>query len=201
MFNLENPFWNALGKLCDFVILNILFILCSIPIFTIGASTTAMYTVLWKMAKDEGGTVVAEFFKAWKKNFKQATILWMILLPIGLLTVFEMYLLSKVETLGLSVLKYLFVTILFIWMMLVSYVFPVQGRFVNSIKGTLKNAFLRSFFHLFPWTIVIVVFNLLPWLLISGMFGGGLFVIQIILIAGFVVSAWINACIFEKKIF
>ena len=66
-----------------------------------------MYTVLWKMAKDEGGTVVAEFFKAWKKNFKQATILWMILLPIGLLTVFEMYLLSKVETLGLSVLKYL----------------------------------------------------------------------------------------------
>lgn len=201
MFNLENPFWNTLGKLCDYVILNILFILCSIPIFTIGVSTTAMYSVLWKISKDEGGTIATEFFKAWKKDFKKATILWMILLPIGLLTIFEMYMLYQMEIPGLNVLKYVFVTIFITWLMLVSYAFPTQAFFGSSIKETLKNSLLMCLFRLFPWTIMIVTFNLLPWLLITGMFGSSLLVIEIVLILGFVVCAWVNSCIFVKKIF
>lgn len=53
-FNYDNPVWRFIGKLGDLILLNILWIVCSIPVFTIGASTTAVYYVTLKLARDEG---------------------------------------------------------------------------------------------------------------------------------------------------
>ena len=64
IFDMDNPLWRFLGKLADLMILNILFLLCSIPIFTIGASLTGVYYVCLKIKEQEEGYIVRNFFKS-----------------------------------------------------------------------------------------------------------------------------------------
>lgn len=83
-FNYDNPVWRFIGKFGDLIILNVLWFVCSIPIFTIGASTTAVYYVTLKLARNDDGYTIRSFFKSFKENFKQATIIWLIMLAVGL---------------------------------------------------------------------------------------------------------------------
>ena len=83
-FNYDNPVWRFIGKLGDLILLNILWIVCSIPVFTIGASTTAVYYVTLKLARDEGDSTIRSFFHSFKSNFRQATAIWLILLAAGI---------------------------------------------------------------------------------------------------------------------
>ena len=88
LFNYDNPVWRFIGKLGDLIILNVLWIVCSIPIFTIGASTTAVYYVTLKMVRDEEDSTIKSFFRSFKSNFKQATAIWLILLAAGAVLAF-----------------------------------------------------------------------------------------------------------------
>lgn len=81
----DNVIIRALTKICDMVCLNVLWLICCIPIITIGASTTALYTIMLKMVKNEEGYIFRSFFKAFKENFKQSTIIWIILLALGII--------------------------------------------------------------------------------------------------------------------
>ena len=82
LFNYDNPVWRFIGKFWDVLILNVLWLVCSIPIVTIGASTTAMYYVTLKLARDEDGYTIRSFFKSFKENFRQATVIWLIFLAV-----------------------------------------------------------------------------------------------------------------------
>ena len=64
------------------MLLNILMLICCIPIFTIGASVTAMYYVAFKMVKNEEGYITKSFFKAFRENFRQATPVWLVMLAL-----------------------------------------------------------------------------------------------------------------------
>ncbi len=81
-FDLDSPLMSTLSKLADLIILNILVVICSLPLFTIGASLTAMHYVVLKMVRNEEGYIIKSFFKSFKQNFKQATIIWLILLVV-----------------------------------------------------------------------------------------------------------------------
>ena len=72
----DNPVISGMSRIFDMMCLNVLWLVCSLPIFTIGASTTAMYTVMLKVVKNEEGYIVKGFFKAFKENFKKSTIIW-----------------------------------------------------------------------------------------------------------------------------
>ena len=85
IFNMDNKFFVFMGRVADLMILNILCIICCIPIITIGASVTAMYYVTLKMARNEESYIVRSFFKSFKENFKQATVIWLVALVAGLL--------------------------------------------------------------------------------------------------------------------
>lgn len=91
LFNYDNPVWRFIGKLWDVLVVNILWIICSIPVVTAGASTTAMYYVTLKLARDEDGYTIRSFFKSFKENFKQATAIWLIFLLTGMLLAFDVY--------------------------------------------------------------------------------------------------------------
>ena len=84
-FNYDNPVWRFIGKFGDLIILNILWLVCSIPVITIGASTTAVYYVTLKLARDDDGYTIRSFFKSFKENFKQSTVIWLILLAVGVI--------------------------------------------------------------------------------------------------------------------
>ena len=73
IFNYDNPVWRFIGKLGDLILLNILWIVCSIPVFTIGASTTAVYYVTLKLARDEGDSTIRSFFHSSSQFLRKAS--------------------------------------------------------------------------------------------------------------------------------
>lgn len=77
-FSVDSPLYRFLSKLLDVIKLNFLWLLFSIPLITIGASTVAAMSVALKMADDEEGYIGRGFLKAFKENWKQGTALWLI---------------------------------------------------------------------------------------------------------------------------
>lgn len=159
IFNLDNPVWVFIGKFADVFILNLLWLICCIPIFTIGASTTALYYVTLKLAKDEEGYIIKSFFKSFKDNLKQATGIWLIMLSGGIILALDYFFYLK-QAAGkgtLPTMLYMaFLGVLFLYVIVLTYIFPVLSRFENSVKNTFKNAFFMAIRHL-PWSILMVV--------------------------------------------
>lgn len=159
-FNYDNPVWRFIGKFWDVILLSILWTICSIPIVTIGASTTAMYYVTLKLVRDEDGYTIRSFFKSFRENFKQATIIWLIFLAVGIILGVDLYFLiwmftgaEKVKMVMTSV----FVALTFVYLAMFTYVFPLQARFYNPVKRTIFNAFFMSIRHLLQTIGMLVV--------------------------------------------
>ena len=99
LFSYDNPVMQFLTKVANCVYLNILWFIFSIPIFTIGASTTALYYVSLKMVKDQESGIFSAFFSSFKENFKQSTIMWELpffsLLALYILLYFYIYFLCN----------------------------------------------------------------------------------------------------------
>ena len=74
-FNMDNKFFVFMGKIADLCMLNLLCIICCIPIVTAGASLTALYYVTMKMVRNEEAYIFRSFFRSFKQNFKQATVI------------------------------------------------------------------------------------------------------------------------------
>ena len=94
LFSYDSGFFRALDKLGSLFILNLLTLVCSIPLFTIGASFTALYYVTMKMVRDEETYVAKDFFRSFRQNFRQGTLIWIILSVIGAVLVFDYWLME-----------------------------------------------------------------------------------------------------------
>lgn len=150
IFNYDNPVWRFIGKLCDVMILNVLWLICSIPIVTVGAATTAVYYVTLKLVRDEEGPTIRSFFRSFRENFRQATILWLILLIVGALLGFDLYfflVLQKEPTIFRTIMLAVFGGFFMVYVFTGVLVFPLQARFYNPVKRTLFNAFFMSLRH------------------------------------------------------
>lgn len=164
MFKLDSPFMNFLGKVCDLLILNILALVCSIPIVTAGASVTAVYYICYKMIKNEEGYIAKGFFKAFKENFRQATAIWLIQCVIFLILVMDFRIIVNS---GLHFPKPFVITIIacsIIFLLGMLFALPLQARFENTVKNTIKNSFLMFFSHL-PTTLLLVAIAVLPFVM------------------------------------
>ena len=157
-FSLDSPIMRALSIVADLVFLNLLWLVCCIPVVTIGASTTAMYTVALKLAKGDDGYVVRRFFKAFKQNFKQATIINLVVCVFAAIIAVDYYIYTHGGVVPAPMLILLMVVTLLLVIFL-SWVYPVLAQFDNTIKNTCKNAFAMSIVHL-PFTVIITVMNL-----------------------------------------
>ncbi len=193
----DNVVMRALSRVCDFILLNILWMICSIPLFTIGASTTALYTVMLKIVKNEEGYIVKGFFRAFKDNFKKGTIIWLIMSGIGIVLGFDVRLVFVMEPPIRTVFQGIFTILGFIWVCAVIYVFPLTARYENTIKNTLKNALLLSVAKL-PYTILMVVVTAGPVILTLLNTRTLLIGITLWLVAGVSLVAWVNSFMLHK---
>ncbi len=135
-----------------------LWLVCSLPIVTIGASTTALYYSCMKRIRTNEGYVSRNFFNAFKSNFRQSTLIWLGLAALGLILFFDMRI--AIEAKGI-IGQFMVVScsVLIIPFVLVAlYIFPVQAKFENRIRDNLKNALLMSLqnFHLSLLIILII---------------------------------------------
>lgn len=195
IFNLDNPVWNFMGKVADLVILNLLAIVCSIPIFTIGASWTAMYFVTIRMVRKEESYIIKDFFRSFKENFKQATIIWLFaLLAMGIFAGDVVI----YRTIPDQIPKALMIAVLVLAYLVLGtivYVFPLLSRYHNTTKGTIKNAFLVSVVNV-PYTIIFVLLMSIPFIM-------AVFLIEMapfVLMVGFSFPAYV-ASIFWVRMF
>jgi uncharacterized membrane protein YesL len=159
-FNYDNPVWRFIGKFGDLIILNILWMICSIPIFTIGASTTALYYVTLKLARNDDGYTIRSFFKSFKENFKQSTVIWLLMLLAGIILGVDLYFFARLYTGAQTfrtVMLTVFMALLIVYVAIFTYIFPLQSRFVNNVKRTFFNAFFMSIRHLFHTIGMIVI--------------------------------------------
>ena len=153
---IDSPVMRVLGRLGDIIILNMIFVAGCIPVLTIGTSLSALYTVAMKMARGEDPSVWKEFWKAYKRNFKPATICWLIMAVIAILLFVDFRLIGVLKGSGMySIMRVVLAVILGTWILMFQYLFPYIARFENGIFATLRNALLLAAAHI-PSTIVIV---------------------------------------------
>jgi len=156
----NSPFLQAMGKLSDIVFCNIMFVLFSIPIVTIGASLAALNSCMQKLIDDREDDLVArDFWRAFKVNFWQATAIWLIcLVIIVILIAFYWVASSMLDVLGRGYLLPFFL-ISFLFLCGFQYLFPIQARYKLKIRDTIKNACLLSLAAL-PWTLLSIALTI-----------------------------------------
>lgn len=161
IFDLDSPFMNVLNKLADLIWLNILTLICCIPIITIGASMTALNYVVLKLVRNEEGYITKAFFKSFKENFRQATIIWLILLLVFALFGLDF---MAFRYSGISFPQWMRVALLAVGIVVlfaIVYLFPVLSRFENTIVHTFKNSLFMGILT-FPKTVLMMVCWVIP---------------------------------------
>lgn len=161
LFDIDSPLMNFLNKLADLIILNFLTLICCIPIITIGASMTALHHVLLKMVRNEEGYIIKSFFKSFKQNFRQATIIWLIMLAACFILLGD-FLIFRYSGINFpSWLRVVILGIVLLVMFAVMHVFPVLARFENTVINTYKNSLFMGILT-FPKTILMMVCWIAP---------------------------------------
>lgn len=154
----DSPVMAFFNKLADLILLNLIFIICCIPIVTIGAAVTAMYYVCIISIRQGDGYVVKRFFESFKRNFKQATLIWVPMLIIAIIMGFDLFFWYQMGT-GFS--KIMFVLSMIVEFMLVTislYIFPVLAKLEGNIRTTIKNAAAFSIGY-FQYTVILILFT------------------------------------------
>ncbi len=193
-FSYESKFSQLLLKLCYACYLNLLWMLCSLPIFTVGASTAALYYASLKILRGEESYAGRMFFRAFRENFKQATQLWLILLGVGLFLGADGYILHHLRQSAEGTMAVVWTLILalviaaaIVYVIVLAYIFPLLASVSNTNRAMLKNSFLIGTHYLFATILVFAVhfamfFVVVAWFTPLIVFGEGLCAL---------ISAWI----------
>lgn len=164
-FSYDSKFSQLLLKLCYSCYLNLLWFVCSLPIITIGASTTALYYASLKLIRgEEGSSVAGMFFRSFRENFRQATVLWLILLAVGLFLGADGYILYHLRAVSSGTMAVVWTLLLAVliaaavlYVIVLLYTFPLVASVSNTTLAMLKNAFLIGTHYLFATILVFAV--------------------------------------------
>ncbi len=198
--NIENPFFEFMGSIGDVMLVNILFLVFSIPIVTIGASYTAMYHTFRELR--EGKTVFRSFFTAWKGTVKHTMPAWLFLLLTGSVLVFDVTFLVRTGSSGIwGFVGMVTGCLLLLWSMVFCYLFPVVADSEAAGKMNLKGMLTRSLYlavRNLPYTLLMVILNSIPAIcMLLGDFYVGM-IVPIYLIAGFGATGYVNSLLLER---
>lgn len=165
IFSTEGKLAAVLNRIGDLIVLNLLTLICMIPVITAGAAFTALYEITMKMVKNEEGPVISSFFRAFGSNFKKSTIIWACAAGITAFLALDIKLLGTLNTdwaygyrIGLFILE-------LVVLMFTAFILVTSARFENSIKNTVKNGILFCAIH-FSRSILMFFVMLIPVILV-----------------------------------
>jgi len=158
VFNYDGVLIQTLVKLTNYVFLSVLWVVFSLPLVTIGASTTALYYTVNKVVRHDQGYVWQEFWSAFKENFKQSTGVWLILICVYSILIgdcYITYLFYKLDVVPkvVPIVFFIFLNLTTMWAV---YLFPYIARFSNVVKHILKNCVIMSFQN-FLWSVLLLM--------------------------------------------
>lgn len=192
LFNVDNGFFTFMGKVCDMVYLSILWLICCIPLITIGPATTAMYYTIVKTVRRDRGYVTKEFFHSFKVNFKLGTISTVIFLVLSYVLYVDFNFANakrlEGETSGeLLFAGFIAITTIAVFVFLFAY--PILSRFTLNLRGLFKTSFVISLKH-FPSTFLIA--------LTVAAFGIGIYLIPLLIFIAPSLSCFISSFLIER---
>lgn len=164
-FSYDSKFSQIMLKICAACCLNAIWFVCSLPLFTVGASTAALFRVTLKLVRDENPRIVTDFIKAFRDNFKQATVLWLIMVALGILFGTDGYILyhlyqsytgpiGVICTLGLA----LIIVVGIVYVIVLMYLFPLTASVKNTNFNMLKNSLLIGIHYLFCTILMFAIY-------------------------------------------
>lgn len=152
----NSPVIAFLNKMTDLILLNVLWLLCCLPVFTAGAATTAAYYVSITSIRCGDGYVIKRFFGSFKKNFRQITPIWLAILVFSLIMTADMlFWYRQGNTFG----KTMFIIsgiVAFLFLIWILWIFPVFAKLDGKTGELLKNAVAFAIGYL-PYTAIILV--------------------------------------------
>ena len=157
LFDYNGKFVATMSKVADSIILGLLWLVCSIPVITIGASSSAFYYAYTKCIRQERGGVWSAFFHGFKTGFKQATVSWLVLIVLAAVEIFDFFLLltqggtSPIATILLAIVVLLMIGIVLMALCL----FPYIARYENTWIESVKNCILILFSNFF-WVVLLL---------------------------------------------
>lgn len=193
LFNLDSPLMQFLNKVADLMILNILTLVCCIPIVTIGPALTALHYMALKIARNEEGYITRNFFKSFKKNLRQGILIWLILLAVLLVLAGDFYIINYSGLEFHEMIRIILMAIFLLIMFTSMFVFPVLAKFENTVFRTIKNAFLIGVMQL-PKTVLMMVLFAVPMVLFVYVPQ----VIPLVFLFGLSLPAWASAKLYSK---
>ena len=157
--NIDNPFFEMMGRLGDVIAVNLLFIVCSLPIVTMGAALTAMYGVFWRMEKGTEGSVGRTYLRCFREKLKGCTPVWMGMMAAGVLLIFDVIFLGHVGMQGIW--KAVGVgagCLILLWELVFVWIFSLMALREIGGREALKEAFRMGVLRL-PATLLMILLN------------------------------------------
>lgn len=155
LFDADNPIMSLLSRAADLVWLNLLTLICCIPVVTAGAALTALYYVCIKIVRDEEGYLTRSYLKSFRDNFVQATVLWLLFLVVLAVGGVDFYFIATLSGSSAFIMRMIVCAFFFFFLCGSIYCFPLLARFENSLKTTIKNSFLLGIVN-FPKSLCIL---------------------------------------------
>lgn len=196
LFERGAPLIRLIDNIGKLTVLNLLFVLCSIPVVTLPASLTALYGCAIRLLRG-GDADSGEFFRIFKRDFKKATLVGLILAVVGALLYADYWMIER-EVLPLpAAFTYVLYALIFLLAATATYVFPMIAQFENTCARYLKNSLLFALRSL-PSTLIMMVLNLMPVMILLLNVDVFLRVIVIWVVLGWGLTAFINARLFLR---
>lgn len=193
VFDLNNPVWRFMGRLADVFVLTVLWTVCSLPVITAGAATTALYDVALKMAEGQDGYYVRNFFRAFRENFLQSTLIWLVMLAVGGLLGTSLWFYYRTLGQWAVVVFWLLLVLAVVAVFVFAMVFPLAARLEAGVGKLFFLAFMVSLKH-FSWVFLMVT-------LTGCLLAAGIFVFWPLLLFFAGGAACINAQILVRAVF
>lgn len=183
IFNPDNVFFRIVTKVCHVFFLSLIWLICSLPIVTIGASAAAINTVMLRMVRDEEGYLIRSFFKAFKANFKQSTIIWLMAVAAFIILAADLYFFARMGNWLGTICAGLFFAVIFVMGLALMLIFHYQVWFENPTKVTVINTFRTALGYL-PYSVALLILFVamfygiyvsVPLMIFFTFFGAGIF--------------------------
>lgn len=163
LFSVDSGLYKFMSRLWDMLKLNFMWVICSIPIVTMGAATTAAYTITLRMVDEEEGYICGPFWREFKANIKKGSIMGVILIIATYALYLDFQFFKAVEKYSFAFLAIFVLGVILTFTHFI-YAFPLQARYENSIINTMRNSFRISLKY-FPKTIFLFIALLIEYII------------------------------------
>lgn len=197
IFDIDSPVMNVLNKIMNMVVLNLCFVISCIPVITVGAAVTALYSVNLKMVKNEESYVFSSYWRAFRSNFRQSTVCWVFAVGAGGIIAADFFVLRDLAA-GLQRIFGATTIIFFVvYCVFILYIFPYIARFRDGFGTSVKNAFLIGGANV-GYTVTMMLITLACAALTVSSMEVLLRAAYIWLVMGFSLLSYVNSFFFRK---